>query len=391
MSAPEYRDFLADAPRVDAFRRAIESTVSAGQLVLDLGTGIGTYAMFAARAGARVLAVEMQPVIDLARTLAADNGLSERITFLRGRLEELDPPELADVLVFEDFSPFLYHAGTAHLLERVRERWLKPSAVSVPRAVSAWLAPVSCPDSYRTITPWSDGQAFGLDVARFSRQLLNDLHPVAWDPQVLLADAELVGRVNPLALDAFSLEAAVRWEAARAGELHGLGLWVELDLAEGVRFSNAPSGRSSGWDQRFLPLAQPVAVQAGEVIEAQVRTLGPSKQGPTWWSWRVRAAGEEQEMDTFRGLPLSLDQVRRASLDHRPALGARGRLRRAALELMDGQHTVGEIARALRERFPEQLSNDAEAYRVVARELADNENHVTNVTGQRPIETSTVK
>ncbi|MGD2152256.1 MAG: hypothetical protein PVG79_03250, partial [Gemmatimonadales bacterium] len=67
MSTVDYLHFLADTPRVDAFRRAIEASVAPGQLVLDLGTGIGTYAMFAARAGARVLAVEHEPVIDVAR------------------------------------------------------------------------------------------------------------------------------------------------------------------------------------------------------------------------------------------------------------------------------------------------------------------------------------
>jgi signal transduction histidine kinase len=97
-------------------------------------------------------------------------------------------------------------------------------------------------------------------------------------------------------------------------------------------------------------------------------------------------------MDTFRGLPLSLEQIRRASLDHRPALGPRGQLRRAVLELIDGRHTVAEIARRLSERFPELLSNEAEAYRVVARELADIEDHATNHSGRsRPVETSTRK
>ncbi len=48
----------------------------------------------------------------------------------------------------------------------------------------------------------------------------------------------------------------------------------------------------------------------------------------------------------------------------------RGRIRRAVLELMDGDRTVGELVRELRARFPEELRSDAEGYRVVARELA---------------------
>ncbi len=105
MRAVDYLQLLADDPRVDAFREAIESVVRPGQIVLDLGTGIGTYAMFAARAGATVYAVDGNPVIEIARQLAADNGLAERITFLEGWATDLEPPERADILVFEDYAP----------------------------------------------------------------------------------------------------------------------------------------------------------------------------------------------------------------------------------------------------------------------------------------------
>jgi protein arginine N-methyltransferase 1 len=250
------------------------------------------------------------------------------------------------------------------------------------------MAPVCCPETYRSVTPWGDGAAFGLDVSRFSRQLLNDLHAVVWDAGVLLAEPTEIGWVHPLALDEFALDTSVSWQAERAGELHGLGLWIDVELADGLTFSNAPSGRSTGWDQRLLPLAQPISIQAGAVIEVHVRTLGPSPLEPEWWSWRVQAGGEAQEMDTFRGLPLSLAQLRRACLDNRPVLSPRGRLRHAALGLMDGRHSVAEIARQLRERFPDLVSNDAEAYRLVAREVDRNEGPAATQAPEDPAETS---
>lgn len=371
MSTLDYRDFLADAPRVEAFRRGIEATVRAGDVVLDLGTGLGTYGMFAARAGARVVAVDPAPVIEVARSLARDNGLADRMTFLRGPVEELDPPEPADVLIFEDFAPYLYQPDTARTLSTVRDRWLRPGARSVPRRIRAMLAPVSCVETYRAIAPWADDDAFGLDVRRFRRQLLNGLHTVCWHPEVLLAEPAEAGGFDPLRPEHLKLSASAEWTATRAGELHGLGLWIDLELADGVTFSNRPTGRSTGWDQRLLPLLEPVAVEPGDAIQAAVRTLGPGPGEPDWWSWRVRAGGgEPQELDTFRGSPLSLDRLRRARLDHRPRLGRRGRIRRAILELVDGERTLAEIARGLRERFPDEMSSDKQALRAVARELA---------------------
>jgi protein arginine N-methyltransferase 1 len=368
MSTVDYLHFLADAPRVDAFRRAIEASVSPGQLALDLGTGIGTYAMFAARAGARVLAVEDDPVIDVARGLAADNGLADRITFLRGRTERLEPPERADVLVFEDFAPHLYHPETAEILLDVRTRWLRPGATSIPRSIRLFAAPVCCPDTYGALTPWPYDAAYGLEIGRLSGELLNRLHAASWGPDVLLGEPEELARVEPLALDSFRLDRQLRWPVTSSGELHGIGLWMDLDLADGVLYSNAPSGRSSGWDQQLLPLVDPLKVEAGEEVVARVMTLGPSPRKPEWWSWRVIARNGRREGNTFRGTPLSSSRLRDARLDRRPRLTARGRYCRDALELMDGSRTIADIARELLARYPE-LGGEAEVYRLVAREL----------------------
>lgn len=368
MSTLDYLHFLADRSRVIAYRRAIEASVGPGQCVLDLGTGIGTYAMFAARAGARVLAVDDDPVIDVARGLAADNGLAEKITFMRGRSERLEPPGRADILVFEDFAPFLYHPETAETLLDVRARWLRPGATSIPRSIRLFAAPVCCPDTYGLITPWPDDEAYGLDVQRLSSELLNRLHAAAWRPDVLLSEPVELARVEPLALDSFGLDREVRWSVRMSGTLHGIGLWIDLDLADGVLYSNAPAGRPSGWDQQLLPLVEPLEVEAGEEVVGRVMTLGPSPRQPEWWSWRVTTRGGRREGNTFRGTPLSSSRLRLARLDNRPRLTARGRRSRDALELMDGSRTLSEIVRELLGRYPD-LGEEADVYRLVAKEL----------------------
>ncbi|UCC48249.1 MAG: methyltransferase domain-containing protein [Gemmatimonadota bacterium] len=370
MNPVEYLRLLADNPRVEAFRRAIELSVSPGQVVLDLGTGIGTYAMFAARAGARVYAVEANPILEVARQLATDNGLADRITFMEGWAGDLQPPERADVLIFEDYAPYLCQTETALILEDIRRRWLKPEARVVPQAISVMLAPVTCPETYDALVPLREDVPYGLDIDRLTHRVLNNLHPACWAETALLAAPLEVAHVNPLEDAPLSVSAEVSWELARGGELHGLGLWLDLDLADGVAYSNAPAERSSGWGQVFLPLARPLMLRPGEQMVARLATVGgaPSRTD-TWWTWRVRAAESVQDMNTFRGIPLSLERLQRARLDYRPVLSPQGRARRAVLDLTDGQRSVAEIAVALRERFPEAVRTLSEAYRVVAKEI----------------------
>ena len=70
-----HRTMIRDRVRTDAFRRAIDSVVRPGDVVLDVGAGSGTLSVFAARAGAaRVYAVEQTSVAVLAQDLIAANG-----------------------------------------------------------------------------------------------------------------------------------------------------------------------------------------------------------------------------------------------------------------------------------------------------------------------------
>ena len=70
-----YADLLRDRRRIDAFLQAIAAVVRPGDHVLDVGSGLGTFARAAARAGARrVTAIEADPTAAaLARELGLDS------------------------------------------------------------------------------------------------------------------------------------------------------------------------------------------------------------------------------------------------------------------------------------------------------------------------------
>src|SRR5690606_22452433 len=101
-----HRRMLADRERMEAYEAAITEAVRPGMRVLDLGTGTGVLAMWAARAGAEVVAVEPHAVIEVARRVAADNGLAERITFVRADSRELTLDAPVDLVVTECMGNF---------------------------------------------------------------------------------------------------------------------------------------------------------------------------------------------------------------------------------------------------------------------------------------------
>ena len=63
------------------------------KIVLDVGCGTGILSMFAAKAGAKmVIGVDMSSIVEHAKKIVEDNGLSDKVTIIRGKVEEIELP-----------------------------------------------------------------------------------------------------------------------------------------------------------------------------------------------------------------------------------------------------------------------------------------------------------
>src|SRR5262245_27795341 len=95
-----YRRMLDDPVRVDAYARALRAQVRPDDVVLDLGCGVGVFAVLAARLGARmVYGVEPNPAVSLAPEVARENAVDSRVRFLRGLVEDVDLDPAPTLLV----------------------------------------------------------------------------------------------------------------------------------------------------------------------------------------------------------------------------------------------------------------------------------------------------
>ncbi|GAW25198.1 putative S-adenosylmethionine-dependent methyltransferase superfamily domain-containing protein [Rosellinia necatrix] len=161
-----HETMLKDTVRTDAYRDFIYQNkhLFAGKTVLDIGCGTGILSMFCARAGAaRVIAVDASDIIFKARENIYHANLSDTITTLHGKMEEVAlPVEQVDIIVSEWMGYCLLFEAMLPSVLHARDRYLAPGGLMVPSHTNMWLAPVSDP-----VWVAENGEAFWADVYGF--------------------------------------------------------------------------------------------------------------------------------------------------------------------------------------------------------------------------------
>jgi len=100
----QQKSMLEDTVRMDAYFHAIRHNEECfrDKVVLDVGTGSGILAVWAAQAGARkVYAVEATAMAHHARNMCKANDVDDIVEVLQCKMEDAELPEQVDIIVSE--------------------------------------------------------------------------------------------------------------------------------------------------------------------------------------------------------------------------------------------------------------------------------------------------
>ncbi len=243
---------MSDLPRSSAFQQAIYNVVRPGCSVIDVGTGTGLLAMFAAECGANpVVGIEYDPfVASVARRNIASNDFQQQVTVIE-----------ADALSFDldSFGPFdvvLMELLTTGMIDEVqvpavnnlhRNALVHPGTVFVPNRVITYVSLVQV-----------DFQVLGLNMQMIRHlwfDFPSDNQPIELSDRVTMSDESFKSEID------VQQEVGLLLTAIRPGLANGLLLRTETQLCDGVQL----------WDTLTLnaPVVVPIeprVTRPGEVL-----------------------------------------------------------------------------------------------------------------------------
>jgi protein arginine N-methyltransferase 1 len=315
-SLRHYGDMIADRVRMNAYRRALARVVKPGAVVLDLGAGTGIMALLACRLGAaRVYAVEPSDAIAVGIELARANGCADRITFLQEPSLDVALPRRADVVVSDLRGILPLHGLHIPSIVDARRRLLAPGGVLVPRrdVVRAQLvcAPALHAGNQR---PWSEAP-FGLDLTPALKWAAHQWRKADLSGLRRIGRPATLFEIDYRTIESPDARGEAQWRAPGAATVHGLGVWFDTVLADGVGFSNAPDRPRAIYGQALFPFTQPLRLSRGDRV--RVRVAANLVAGNYVWQWHTSVTAAdgrtraELRQSSFQGMPVSPGRLQR--------------------------------------------------------------------------------
>jgi protein arginine N-methyltransferase 1 len=306
-----YGRMALDGIRMRAYLSALQQTVGAGSVVIDLGCGPGTFALHACRLGARkVYAIELGDSIQVARDLAQANGFGDKIEFVQDLSTKITLPERADVIVADVRGVLPFYGTSLPSMIDARERFLAPGGVIIPRRDRLWAVLIEAPETYRrSVLAWQDALS-GFDISVLNDMTANSTYKIRTAPDEYLAAPCEFASIEYQITTSPSCSGECTWDVSRDGTAHGIGVWFDTELADGEGFSNAPGGPGLLYGVAFFPFREPLRVQAGDRFHSQIHANPVGSEYV--WRWNSSLNGKLQfQQSTFFSVPLSVDSLRR--------------------------------------------------------------------------------
>ncbi|KAJ8416210.1 hypothetical protein AAFF_G00382320 [Aldrovandia affinis] len=274
-----HEEMLKDKVRTESYRDFVylNPDVFKDKVVLDVGCGTGILSMFVARCGARkVIAVDQSDIIYQAMDIIRSNNLQETITFIKGRIEEVDlPVEKVDVIISEWMGYFLLFESMLDSVLYARDRYLADGGSVYPDRCTISLAAVGDAQKHLDrITFWDD--VYGFKMACMKKAVVPEAVVEVLKPETVISQPAVIQTIDCNTVCISELEYVSDFclkitNSTQCTAIVGyFDIFFDKNCKNKMMFSTGPQCTKTHWKQTVLLLEKPIPVQSGEDLRGRI-------------------------------------------------------------------------------------------------------------------------
>ncbi|HVH50172.1 MAG TPA: 50S ribosomal protein L11 methyltransferase [Candidatus Bathyarchaeia archaeon] len=373
-SLEQFATMFSDHIRMNAYSAAIAQCVRPNDAVVDLGCGPGIFALLACKAGARrVYAIDVNSVVDFGRQLAACNGFSEKIIFMRGDSRRIHLPERVSVIVSDVRGVLPLYSHAIDTLQDARKRLLAEGGVLLPSRDILFAAVVEAPAVYEQLAgAWRAIPQ--LDLSRGLPLVLNTVQRQHIKPEQVISQPRACHVLDYSAATKAPAENRIDLAITKTAVGHGLGVWFQTQLTADIGYSTEPRAEETVYVHLFLPWLEPVSLREGEMCSVDLRAHLVGNDYIWQWESNLPATAEHGEIrfvqSSFYGSLFPPSVLQKRATGFVPVLDESGLAERWILQAMDGKRSLEDIATEAAGQFPHVFRRVEDAFNHAA-EIAE--------------------
>lgn len=274
-----HEDMLKDKVRTESYRNFMYQNKDLFQdkVVLDVGCGTGILSMFAANAGAKhVIAVDQSDIVYQAMDIVRENNLQEKITLLKGRIEDIDlPVKEVDIIISEWMGYFLLFESMLDSVLYARDKYLKPDGVVYPDKCNIKLAAIDDRDLHdKHVAFWED--VYGFKMSCMKSDVVKEASVDIVKPERIISDQVIVKELDCCHCNIKDLQFKQEFKLSMTteGEITAVVGYFDIHFDKHcnnkVMFSTGPKDTATHWKQTVFLLEKSIPVKKGETVDGTI-------------------------------------------------------------------------------------------------------------------------
>lgn len=300
-----YRDvlvhkmMLTDVVRTEAYERALRRLVKPGLTALDFGCGTGVLSIFASRFGAKkVFAFDRSAFIKVAYSIAEANKI-DNISFYHDDHESIELSERVDLIVSEWMGHFVFFEAMLGPLLHVRDRFLSPGGIMVPKQVTLH-AGLVCDESLFEDRSFFRHNPYGIDFSPIADSPLFQTSLEFLRSEQILDTTVNLGTLDLNTLKSPPTELTGKAVPREAAAVYGLCGWFNAKLTDDIDLGTGPNDPPTHWNQIFFPFSEPFEVSPSRELTVRIAPPEQNELLEHTWRWSISDGSRCIEMNDYQ-------------------------------------------------------------------------------------------